>query len=142
MPELLDIAPSGDTVKVWGQDMDVPGLSSKGLVYLWRKFPQLQELFNQGKATDPMSLVEVAPEAVAAIIAAGAGAPGCPKTEELAAKMPLDTQLEVLTKIVKVSMPQGLGPFVEKLMGLISGLGDPEDLRTLVDKLPAPSKDS
>jgi hypothetical protein len=139
MPALLDIAPSGEVVKVWGADLDIPGLSAAGLVHLWTHFPALQGLFDSGKAADPQSIMEAAPGAIAAIIAAGTGAPGCPQSEAQAAKMPIDSQLEVLTAIVRVSMPQGLGPFVERLMALVGGLGEPDGLRDLVNRLPAPS---
>lgn len=138
MPTLLDIAPSGETVEVWGTSLDITGLSSKGLVYLWQRFPQLQGLFDASKEVDAGALIEIAPDAISAIIAAGTGAPGCVATEALADKMPLDAQLDVLTAVMKVSMPQGAGPFVAKLMGLVGNLGEPSgELKDLASKLPA-----
>jgi hypothetical protein len=60
---------------------------------------------------------------VAAIIAAGCGYPGDDKAEAIAAKLPLDSQTDFLAAILRLTLPKGIGPFVNKLTAL-SGLLD------------------
>jgi hypothetical protein len=57
-------------------------------------------------------------DAVAAIIAAGCGYPADDKAESVAAKLSLDAQADLLTVILRLTLPKGVGPFVEKLTAL------------------------
>jgi hypothetical protein len=76
----------------------------------------LKDAFVGGKLQfDADSIVAVAPEAIAAIIAAGCGYPGLIKAIERAAKLPVGTQAALLDAIIELTMPDGVGPFVEAL---------------------------
>ena len=57
-------------------------------------------------------------DAVAAIIAAGCGYPADDKAESVAARLSLDAQADLLAVILRLTLPKGVGPFVEKLTAL------------------------
>ena len=61
---------------------------------------------------------------VAAIIAAGTVDPGDPVAEEAAGRLGIDEQADLLAAILRVTLPKGVGPFVEKLLALGAALGD------------------
>lgn len=117
MRGLLDIAPRTVTVDVGDVKVGVCGVSVRGVAGLLARFPALQTLLS-GREVTPDKLAEIAPDAVAAIIAAGTGYPGNPEAEKIADELPIDAQAELLSAILKVTMPKGVGPFVEKLQGL------------------------
>lgn len=116
---------AAETVSVRGKAIAVPGVSAKGIAYLLTRFPDLRALM-AGRKIEEAALLAMGGDAVAAIIAAGTGAPGDDKAEAIAGTLPLDAQADLIAAILKVTMPQGVGPFVEKLtgLGLLVG-GDP-----------------
>lgn len=122
MVGLIDIAPSVETVPVQGASVQVHGVSASGLALLLSRFPDLRKLMT-GMEVDTAQLLAVSGEAVAAIIAAGCGYPGDEKAEAVAAKLSLDSQADFLTAILRLTLPRGIGPFVNKLTAL-SGLLD------------------
>lgn len=121
---LLDVARSVRTVDVAGAAVAVPGVSARGIAILFNRFPIFRELF-AGKTADftPESLIELVPDAIAAIIAAGTGAPGDAEAEAVAAGLSATDQLNLLAAILDATMPGGFGPFVEKLTAAMAGLG-------------------
>lgn len=122
MVGLIDLAPSVETVSVQNEAVAVHGVSAEGLAYLLGRFPDLRRLMT-GLEVDTPQLLAVGGEAVAAIIAAGCGYPGNDDAEAVAAKLSLDSQADFLTAILRVTLPKGIGPFVNKLTAL-SGLLD------------------
>lgn len=132
MVGLLDIAPQSE--KVAG--VDVTGVSIKGIISLIGRFPELKAMLS-GQRVDAETMQKLAPDAVAAIIAAGCGSPGDPKAEDIAATMGLERQLDFIEAIIRMTMPGGFGPFVarlEKLGVLGAALGKQADTN-----LPNPS---
>ncbi|HZT26497.1 MAG TPA: hypothetical protein VFA57_12395 [Pseudolabrys sp.] len=142
MVSLLDIADQQKTVTIRGKDVAVFGISAQDIVYLFRKFPELRLLMS-GKQADltPETLLELAPGAVAAAIAAGTGSAGDEQAEAVAARLGLGEQLDLLAAIFELTFPQGVGPFVAKLdaLGLLKSAegasGWAQDTKS-----PAPSK--
>lgn len=125
MVQLSDIAPLAEEVPVGGgQTAAVYGVSVLGIVDLIHKYPELQALLS-GEAIGTEALLSFGPKAVAAIIAAGCGQPGDEKAEAVAAKFPVAIQADLLEAILRLTMPAGIGPFVEKLVGLRAVLGGP-----------------
>jgi len=140
MRGLLDIAPRVSAVPVAGGEVDVCGVSVRGIAHLLAKFPALQSLLS-GRQVDAEKLIAVAPDAIAAIIAAGCGQPGDAEAEAVADRLPIEDQAALISAILKLTMPKGVGPFVEMLNGLggilnLGGAG-PEAQAT---KSPKPSK--
>lgn len=120
MPSLTDIAASTATVA----GVPVYGVSVKGVAMLFERFPVFRELFT-GRAVDftPEMITKLAPDAIAAIIAAGTGTPGDRDAEAAAEKLPLHLQAGMLDKIIALTMPSGVGPFVEMVARLAATLG-------------------
>lgn len=117
MVGLIDIAPSTETVTVQGSPIAVHGVSAKGVAYLLGRFPELRMLMT-GQDVETEQLMAMGGDAVAAIISAGCGYPGDEKAEAVAGKLSLDAQADLLASILRLTLPKGIGPFVEKLTAL------------------------
>lgn len=143
MVGLLDIAPLTEKVSVGGKHLAVYGISAKGLVSLIARFPEIRLLMN-GKEVDVASLMAIGGEAISAIIAAGVGFPGDDKQEDAAGRLPLETQADILAAIIKVTLPNGVGPFIDKLTAMLAVKGDGAGAlaKALATKSPKPSSSS
>ena len=121
MVGLVDIAPAVERVTVRGQEVEVFGVSAAGVAMLLARFPDLRKLF-AGRDVGLDDLLAMGGDLVAAIIAAGTGDPGDPVAEEAAGRLGIDEQADLLAAILRVTLPKGVGPFVEKLLALGGGL--------------------
>jgi hypothetical protein len=117
MVGLIDIAPHIETIEVQGAPVAVHGISAKGLATLLGRFPELRKLMS-GQEVQAEELMTMGGDAIAAIIAAGCGYPGDEKAEAVAGKLAIDTQADLIGAILRLTLPAGLGPFVEKLTAL------------------------
>lgn len=122
MVGLIDIAPATETVDVQGKPVAVLGVSAKGLAHLLARFPELRRLMS-GQEVQADQLLAMGGDAVAAVIAAGCGHPGDSTAEAIAGTLSLDLQADLLAAILRLTLPRGIGPFVEKLTALGSLLG-------------------
>jgi hypothetical protein len=133
MATLLDIAPLIKNIEIRGTKLIVRGISALGVVYLFTRFPILRMMMT-GKQVEGLTVetfIVMAPEAVAAVIAVGLGYVGenveeQEKAEEITAGFSIDEQIYALTEIMEVTLPRGVGPFVEMIETLASkaeGLG-------------------
>lgn len=142
MASLLDVAPLTIPVTVGGANgpvtLAVSGLSASHIAMLFHRFPELRKLFS-GMQADTEALMGAAPECLAAILAAGCGGGGNPAHEAAAASLPAEAQTDILSAILKLTLPGGIGPFVEKLSSLpgLIGVADPSGA-ALGTKLPKP----
>ena len=117
MVGLIDIAPRVETIDVQGTSVAVHGVSAKGLAHLLGRFPELRMLMT-GLEVEAPALMAMGGDAVAAVIAAGCGYPGDEQAETVAGKLSLDAQADLLAAILRLTLPKGIGPFVEKLTAL------------------------
>jgi hypothetical protein len=117
---LLDIAPAAETIAVAGSEVAVHGISVKGIAVLLARFPELRTLMGGGEVDAELAgkLMAIAPDAVAAIIAGGTGMPGSAEAEERAALLSIDAQLDLISAVLRLTFPRGVGPFVERLTAL------------------------
>jgi hypothetical protein len=122
MAGLIDIAPQTEIVAVQGTSVAVYGVSAKGVAHLLGRFPELRMLMT-GQEVEIAQLMAIGGDAVAAIIAAGCGYPGDEKAEVVAGQLSLDAQADLLASILRLTLPKGIGPFVDKLTAL-SGILD------------------
>lgn len=119
---LLAIAPLATTVTVRGTAIPVYGVSLEGIAVLFSRFPSFESLLS-GEQIDPAAIFKFGPDAVAAIIAAGTGAPGDPEAEAVAKTLAVSDQLALIVDIIKLTLPGGLVPFVENLRRAREALG-------------------
>lgn len=138
MVGLIDIAPSKRTVHYNGDDIPVPGVSAKGLAYLFDRFPDIAAALSGGEASIDR-LRSISGDAVSAIIAAGCGYPGNADVESKAEAMPLDAQVDFIVAIMKQTMPKGVGPFVDKVKALTDAFTVGEVVKVRERKSPQPS---
>ncbi|MCX7344343.1 MAG: hypothetical protein NTU78_01140 [Alphaproteobacteria bacterium] len=124
MVGLLDIAPLTQTVLVRDHPIEVTGVSAKGMAQLLLRFPELRALIT-GREVGLDQLLALGGDIVAAVIAAGCGQVGDAQAEAAAGRLGLDDQAELLAAVMTLTMPQGIGPFVDKLarMGLKPAAG-------------------
>lgn len=117
---LLDIGPQSEMVPVGEKKLNVYGVSAKGIFLLLTRFPQLRTWFagQAGQKLDIGQLVAELPDGIAAIIAAGCGLPGNPAAEEAAAAMAVESQLDILEAIGRLTFKNGFGPFAERIVTL------------------------
>lgn len=115
---LLDIGPLWENVPITGgKSLKVYGVSAKGIFLVFQKFPEVMKWFKGGKL-DLKLLIDQAPDAIAGVIAAGCGLPGNVKAEERAGMLGVESQLDVLEAITRLSFKAGFGPFVLRIVAL------------------------
>lgn len=105
------------SVFVNGTEIKVSGLSAKSIAALLGRFPELRTLLSGGEL-EIDRLFEMGGDVVGALIAAGCGYPGNRDAEAVATHLPLDAQADLGAAILRLTMPQGFGPFVEKMSRL------------------------
>jgi hypothetical protein len=132
MSLLLDLAPIKRTVRLRGIDVEVVGIAAQDIPYLLDRFAVLGKLAAEGRFTLD-ELAAAAPDALAALFACGLGARGDAEVEARAKQLKLGEQAALFAAIVEVSLPDGIGPFVENLRKL--GL----TLRTILPAEAAPA---
>lgn len=137
MVGLIDIAPNIETIGVQGAPVAVHGISAKGVAYLLGRFPELRKLMD-GLEVETEALMAMGGDAVAAIISAGCGYPGDEKAEAVAGRLSLDAQADLLTAILRLTLPSGIGPFVEKLTALGGILDAGQSTPARASKSPKP----
>ena len=122
MVGLVDIAPITSSVVIRGQDITITGVSARGIAFLLARFPELRAVMT-GREVALDDLLKLGGDIIAAIIAAGTGAPGNTLAEAAADNLTLEEQADLLGAIVELTMPRGLGPLVERLsrLGLLAG---------------------
>lgn len=141
---LLDIAPAFEIVQVSEKEnLKVVGVSAKGVVALFTRFPEVQKWFAvAGQNIKVAQLVNELPGAIEAIIAAGCGLPGNTAAEEVAGALPVEVQLDVLEAIGRLTFKNGFGPFVQRMLALSNAARSVNYGRAQDTKSPPASKPS
>ena len=117
---LADIGDIGEMVDVGREDgkkLRVIGISAKGCLILLIRYPDLEKWLT-GHSVAIGDIVVQAPDAVAAIIAAGVGSPGDPDAEENAARISVDRQIDIIEAVYRQTFKEGFGPFVARVLRL------------------------
>jgi hypothetical protein len=122
MVGLIDIAPAVETVTVRGTPVPVFGVSAAGIAYLLRKYPEIRMLLS-GKMPETERLFDLGGGVVAAVIAAGTGAPGSEEHEAVAMSLSINDQITLVEAIMRVTMPEGFGPFAARLQAIGDRVG-------------------
>jgi hypothetical protein len=119
MVSLLDITPATGAVRVRGGELTVRGISAEAIAQLVGRFPELGgALTGAGVQLDAQAIIALVPRAVSVIIAAGCGHVNDPEAEAAAGNLTAEEQADAVSTIVALTMPNGIGPFVQKLTAL------------------------
>ena len=139
MVGLIDIAPLTAEVVIRGSSIAVTGVNAKGVAMLLARFPELRALVT-GREVALEAILALGGKVVAAIISAGTGTPGDMQAEKAADNLTLEEQADLLAAIFRMTMPNGIGPFVEKLEALGIGPGPAGGSATPGPRSPKPSR--
>jgi hypothetical protein len=118
MVGLLDLAPVVEKVTIGDAYIEVPGISATGIALLLLRFPQLGAMAIDEESLKTGNLLALGEEIVGAIGAAGCGYPNNKEAEAKFASLGVGVQVDILDAIIRMTMPEGFGPFVEKLKNL------------------------
>jgi len=121
MPGLVDIAPLHEVVDIRGTPVTVTGVPADGIARLLMRFPELRKALAGGNLEiDAQQLIDMGGEIVSAVIAAGTEneAPQEEVEEAIRKNTALEEQVKLLAAVIRVTLPNGVGPFVESLEDL------------------------
>jgi hypothetical protein len=118
---LIDIGGAREQVPVGDALLNITGVSARGALALFQRFPEMQKWFSGGGLT-ASEMIIAGPDAVAAIIAAGTGHLNDKAHEKIADELPIETQLDILEAIGRVTFKSGFGPFVKRIAALSSAV--------------------
>ncbi len=114
---LADIAPMYEDVPIGDNFLRIHGISAETGLEILRRFPKITGM-TTGDSFNLSAFLTVAPDAVAAIIAASAGGLGDEKAEKAAAQLALETQFDILEAVGRLTFTKGFAPFAERIMAL------------------------
>lgn len=112
MVSILDLVPVPEIVRVRGHDVPVNGLSFEAFAKLIGGFPAVAGFFTDG--ANPAAFLAASPDLVAMVICAGIGDDGEKQRAAIKA-YPAGDQIKLLNAVLKGTMPDGPGPFLELL---------------------------
>lgn len=119
MTGLLDLGPLTEDVKLGKYVLTVQGLTVEDIFYLSNTFPEVRALLSgQAVKLTPKQLMDNAPKALGAIIAASTGERGNKEAIARAARLTAAAQLRIIKTIFTLTFPEGVGPFVKELWDL------------------------
>ena len=110
--------PVGDDQKI-----TVHAITFEMIMGLMLRFPSLQGAL-VGRGIDPVELLKLGPKVVGAICAAAADHPDDETEEAAAAKLSMETQLDLLAAIGRVTFTNGFGPFASRVRAALGLLGE------------------
>jgi hypothetical protein len=114
MTSLLDLGPLTEEVVIRGRKITVHGLTAADLFKLFAQFPDIGQTMGAlgGNAAALMTLV---PELIAKVIVLAIRAPATEEQEAAAMAMAVPDQLAIVAAAQRLTMPDGLGPFVDQI---------------------------
>lgn len=137
MVSILDIKRRSSVVETPDGDITVYAVSAAGITSIMSLVPTVRKLMAGTAKLEELSietLISVAPDFVAAVIAAGVDAGDDAATIEAAGKLAIGIQVDILKGVLEASMPKGLGPFLESLAGITSALASASGGKVLATK--------
>jgi hypothetical protein len=121
MASIMDIGPLSASVTLRGVELQLTGIGSDAIVVLLNMFPDLHKAIGMRKELTAEDFMKLGPDIVASVIAV---ATGYEINDAVIAKIKSFTvgeQMMLLMPILKMTFPQGFGPFVEALTEAVEG---------------------
>jgi len=124
---LLDLGPLTDTVKMGTKDITLNPIDSTGLLYLMETYPEVKMIIEGSQELKDITkerLLTMAPGTISAIIAISvtdvelfkdnlSWREAVGKNAKTLRKIGIHKQIEAITKIFTISLPDGIVPFAE-----------------------------
>lgn len=122
--KLTDIVNAKRIVETGSGPLEVVGLSVEDIITLLQRFPDAQKLleFKSGKAEE---ITKLGPDVLAAIVATATGSTNDREQEDAARRLPVGVLTEIVVAVVEATLPNGIGPFAEKLLELTRAMEGP-----------------
>ena len=136
MVSIVDGGPLYRLVQVGEHSVQIFGIKFADLVPMLDRFPELRKAITPGRDTGELEgdfsfegILKMGPKIMGAAIAAAMGQAGDATAEKWAMDLPIGVQVAMLKDIIELTVPKGLGLFVEDLraMGLL-GRAEPEEV--------------
>lgn len=132
MTSLLDIGPLTEEILVRGKSITVNGFTPEGFFHLISSFPEIGQLANL-KNADAAALLSVAPASIAMVVAiattdrANYGTVAewketLGRTVKIAAALSVHHQLAIVNAAIRLTFPEGVGPFVAEMSDLTNSV--------------------
>lgn len=137
---LADLAPLFEDVPLGNDFIRVYGISAKSGLNVFQRYPKIAGMLSGG--FDLKVFMSVAPDAVAAIIAAATGFLGDERAEQNASDLSIETQFDILEAIGRLTFTKGFAPFAKRIMALADVANSASFTKVAPMKSPAPSKPS
>jgi hypothetical protein len=118
MNSLLDLGPLTEEVDIRGVKLTVRGLTAASVFKLFAEFPNMQQALAE-MGTSGSSMLELAPDLFAKVIAIATGSPDDAAVIAKARELGATDQMAILSVVQKLSFPQGFGPFVDQMARLM-----------------------
>lgn len=121
MKSFLELLPNSENVVIRGQTFPVTAITIEMLGHLFMRFPEIKDALDQKKvkgSKTPTEIISLGVDAIAAIIAAGLGSLGDEKVEKIAKSLSIGEQTLFIQSIIRLTLPQGAGPFMDSLRAL------------------------
>lgn len=137
---LIDLATLSEDVPVGDDFITVTGISARDGIEIFKRFPKISLMISGG--FDLRAIIEIAPDAISAIIAAATGYLGNEQAEEAAGKLGLETQWDILEAIGRLTFTRGFAPFAKRIMDLVASPNSALSTKAQATKSPSASKPS
>ena len=132
MNTLLDLGPLTEKVEIRGIEITVSGLTALDIFNLLVRFPEIRTLFDSKNSSwTAAEMMKSAPKAIYSALAICTGA-NTPEAEKVASMLPVAYQTKLLSAVLRLTFPQGVGPFAQEFRQMIDGLtAEAEELQNL-----------
>lgn len=139
---LADIGELHENIPLRDSFIRVRGLSAEAVLTLLQRHPQILGSAlvanDKGQGIKLTDILSSAPGAISAIIAQAVG-DGSPEAEKSAANVPIETQMDILEAVGRLTFSKGFGPFVERITALTRAAGSVKLGKASDTKSPPPS---
>lgn len=112
MISITDLVPVAEKVSIRGHAVEVNGLSFEHMARLIAGFPAVAGFFTDG--VNAAAFLAASPDLAAMVIGAGIGQDD-PASVEAIKKLPAGDAVKLLNAVLKGTMPDGPGPFLQML---------------------------
>src|SRR5712671_4551033 len=126
MSGLMELGPMTRDVEVMGSKLTLRPISTREIILLLSKFPQIAELLD-GTKDRSVTSIEIGPEALAHLVACSTGELEVPGAVEAAMRLGLGKTMEILDNVIEITFEDGVVPFmkrIKRMLGVVSPLAE------------------